>query len=401
MLGIGILAWSGRWRGWVSAPALPAAAISFIPGFGILLLAVGISRVSPPAVGAVLFILSAPALPAGFILSLWNPDWFGPRWYREHKRAFGDWGPADPAWIEEDRRRPGESSIEATERHFFSGRPPPPCKGARLVTDPGERLSALYGRRGLLMYYPQAPVFSVKDARGKRVREIIPTEGLVGACRLRPGRQLDGSVKRSGLGSWLVSRVRIDTTEGPWLFQATRSGRVVREIERRYVDPSRVPDPSYTHRPARRPGERGEAERPATVAAEAGSTPQSSREEELAARKLRSLPGGSLLRSSEEEITREVPGDPETVLQRVRGVLSAEGNPLNDGDPPESGVAEARASIGAGAGGMIPTVVSVRVRSAGDGSCRVTVRGTAQEGLIKHGAARKAVQRVAERLEGS
>jgi hypothetical protein len=90
-----VAAWRGLWRRWTRtfATAHVPIPITILPAFGAQLIALGLHDVGPfPGSSA----LVGAALTGGlvaFVLALWNPPWFGPRWFRDMK-ASGE--PVDP-----------------------------------------------------------------------------------------------------------------------------------------------------------------------------------------------------------------------------------------------------------------------------------------------------------------
>lgn len=243
--------WTGRWRAWAESPlaASRPLLIAGTSGFAVFGLSYPFWAVLPPPAGSAVFGVGWFALIAGVALMLWSPQWFGPRWFREFRRAFYDSAWNSRSWMSQDWRRPGESSVDATHRHMSSERPMPPgVVWVRLHANPHGLVGGRTWRSGSLGYYPQAPVASVTRtpiSQDPAREEIIPVEAMTGVCRLPPGTTVDGSSSRAGVWSWLVPRVRIDTTEGPWLFEIPRAKRAVQELQRRYLDPPDGPEPSW------------------------------------------------------------------------------------------------------------------------------------------------------------
>lgn len=242
LLAFATVCWSGRWRRWVRWEGPDYSRwipITLLPGLGLLAVAYGISPLLPQAANGAVGGVGMLAALAGFVLMFWEPEWYGPRWFREVNKAFDEAGRADPDWLVGDARLPGESSAEATRRQQTSPRPLPPSERVRLIGETGGNVSDPTDRYGIILFYPQAPVFAVGATKdGPPVNRIFAAESLRRVRKLAPGTGLDGVVRRSGWRSWLVPRVRIDTGEGSWLFETRLSGRVAREVERRYLDPS-------------------------------------------------------------------------------------------------------------------------------------------------------------------
>lgn len=107
-------------------------------------------------------------------------------------------------------------------------------------------------------------------------------------------------------------------------------------------------------------------------------------------------PGGGLaapnLASQKFETVVEVSADPIPAAAAFSEALARLGR-LLDGDlsGPDRTVSGV---VGGGFMNMNPAVVEVRIAPQSDGGCRVTMTGTAKEGLIKQGTGEQAVRRV-------
>jgi len=80
------LVWAGPLRGAVDTPLWPFGWFSIVPGFALMLVAAG-----PVLLGVVSD--DSPLVPVGMLCALtgvvlfvWEPHWWGPRWYKERRR---------------------------------------------------------------------------------------------------------------------------------------------------------------------------------------------------------------------------------------------------------------------------------------------------------------------------
>lgn len=91
-------------------------------------------------------------------------------------------------------------------------------------------------------------------------------------------------------------------------------------------------------------------------------------------------------------VVLDVPAAADVAIRAIAGGIADVGR-LVGGDP-SSPYPTLRAVIGAGFRNMNPAVVEAEVVPASDGSTRITLTGTAKEGLIKQRSGEKAVRRL-------
>jgi len=180
LLGWTWMCWTGRWRWWASSALLPAMPISAVPGLGLCLLLGGLAVMLPSPFSGVLYGIGLLASVAGMVIAMWDPDWYGPRWFRERDRAFDPSVPINAAIAASVRPAPRESS-EAVARARMGGEEPSERWRAHLVSEEHGRPSALQRIglvRGHLLLYPEALVFAADpredEMRGSAVVEVLP-----------------------------------------------------------------------------------------------------------------------------------------------------------------------------------------------------------------------------------
>jgi hypothetical protein len=242
LLAVAWLCWSGRWRSWSRIAVLPSMPITLAPGLGLCLVLVGIGGLAPAGARGAFYAPALLAATAGIVLALWEPRWWGPRWYRERDRQFDLSVPINAAIASSVRSGPGSASSEAVVRDRL-GHEPLARWRAHLVSDEHDRPSAMQRIgvvRGHLLLYPGAIAFAA-DVREDRVRGapvvvIVPAGRLTAARRVSAGTRPDGSTRPApDLPSRMMPRIRLDTFDGPRLFETASAGRKVREIEQRYL----------------------------------------------------------------------------------------------------------------------------------------------------------------------
>jgi hypothetical protein len=85
LVGLGVAAWTAKWRRWAAWDGPPAynGPITVVPGLGLFVACAGLAyyEVGRPVTD----VAGAVALVGGLGLYLARPRWWGPRWYRERR----------------------------------------------------------------------------------------------------------------------------------------------------------------------------------------------------------------------------------------------------------------------------------------------------------------------------
>ena len=76
----------------------------------------GIGGLVPAGVGGAFYALALLAATAGIVLALWEPDWWGPDWFRQRDREFDLSVPINAAIASSARSELGAGSSEAVVR---------------------------------------------------------------------------------------------------------------------------------------------------------------------------------------------------------------------------------------------------------------------------------------------
>ena len=240
-LAITWMCWTGRWRAWSRVAMLPSLPITMLPGLGLILMLGGVGLLLGSVAMDVLLALGFLASVTGVVLGLWDPAWYGPRWFRERDRTFDPSVPVNAAIAASARTTPGEVS-EAAAVARMGGRKPEARWRAHLVSEAYGRPSAMQRIgvvRGHLLLYAEALVFAadVREdrMRGSAVVEIVPAAAIVAVSRVPAGSRPDGERAGPDLPSRVMPRVRIDTLSGAVVLETASAGRRARELEARYL----------------------------------------------------------------------------------------------------------------------------------------------------------------------
>lgn len=248
LLAVSWICWTGRWRAWSKIAMLPSIPITLAPGLGLCLLLGGLGTLAGGGAGDALIALGLLAGLAGLVLGLWDPSWYGPRWFRERDTGYDLSVPLNAAIAASVRSDPGAASSEAVARARMGDREPDARWRAHLVSEAHGRPSAMQRIgvvRGHLLLYPDALVFAA-DVREDRMRgaavvEIVPAASIVAVRRVPAGSRPDGRRAGPDLPSRVMPRLRVDTMDGARVFETASAGRRARELETRYLG---VPAPT-------------------------------------------------------------------------------------------------------------------------------------------------------------
>jgi hypothetical protein len=241
MLGAFALAWTGRWRTWsrrVLTGPLPMP-ITLLPGLGLAFVASGLYELGAPlGVAAPFFV----AFLLCFVLYLWAPDWWGPRWMKEERRDGIQPDLSDPATALSYAgltRTPGEASSSAAVAERFGDREPLERWNATWIEleEGGEKAHALAragATQGKLELYENGLAFraiGLEDSLRGRATALAVARGEFGAARVVPaGAGADGRKRpRHGARS-AFARLVVDTEFGPFVFEVNAAKRKARRI---------------------------------------------------------------------------------------------------------------------------------------------------------------------------
>jgi hypothetical protein len=232
------LVWTGRWKAPGTDVWQPNWAFTLLPAGGVMLLSFGLDSV----VGNAVYYVAIPVLLVAWVLSFWQPEWFGPRWWRERDKSHVDMGYA-PNLVAAGLFKPDlgeQGSLARVEREMAPARPFAKLRAA-LVDD-------RYGRptraqrpgivEGYVLVYERGLIFAARPVEDK-FRDAptvlrMPASSLRRAQRLGHGVDADGRTRMRDIKTRLMPRVRIDGSDGSWILETRRAGRLMAELERHY-----------------------------------------------------------------------------------------------------------------------------------------------------------------------
>ena len=172
---------------------------------------------------------------------MWDPKWYGPAWYRERDSTYDVSVPINAAIAASVRTTPAITSERAV-REAVGGDEPLERWRAHLVSDEHGHPSAMQRIgvvRGHLLVYDEVLAFAA-DIREDRMRGAPVTVEIAGDTiravnRVPAGSRPDGARTGPDVPSRVMSRLRVDTDDGPVFFEAARAGRRAQALAERYL----------------------------------------------------------------------------------------------------------------------------------------------------------------------
>jgi hypothetical protein len=245
LVGIGGLAtawlvWSGRWRSLGLSVIAANWAWTSLPFMAMVLLSYGLQ----PLVGNVLYAITFPIAIACVVLLLWEPKWFGPRWWRELDREGEPMSldAPDNAYLYAAMGADlgSDGSIPQAERMMAGATLEARVRGT-LVTDRFGRPSALQKPgvvEGEFRLYQRGIVFAATRMEDKMRRRPV-VERLAGdrirhVERLPRGTREGGGRSFRNLGTLVSTTLRIVAEGDSWIVETVHGRRLLAEMERLY-----------------------------------------------------------------------------------------------------------------------------------------------------------------------
>jgi hypothetical protein len=232
------LVWTGRWKAAGTDVWQPNWAWTTQPVVSLMCLGFALA----PTLGDAVWYPVVLALVVAVVFFFWEPDWFGPRWWRERDKGHVDmsYGPNVVAagLLKPDLGERG--SLAAAERTMAPARPYAKLRAA-LVDDRYGRPSRAQRPgivEGYVLLYERGLVFAARPSED-RFRDAptilrMQAASLRRVQRLGHGVDADGQTRMRDIKTRVMPRVRIDGGEGSWILETRHAGRLVAELERRY-----------------------------------------------------------------------------------------------------------------------------------------------------------------------
>jgi hypothetical protein len=231
--------WTGRFRAAGKDLLHPNWAWTAVPAFAVVLLAYGLE----PLLGDAASWIALPIAILGFVMLLWQPTWFGPRWWRERDPADlgAEWGP-NAALLAAGKPGMGDAgSLAEAQRLMGPGEPAVKLR-AGLVTERHGRPSAAQRAgvvEGWLLLYDRGLVFAASSLEDKMreqtVIERIAAADVRSVVEVPRGTEGDGRRHVRDAKTPFMRRIRLDAQGATWLLETRRPGRLIGELERRYA----------------------------------------------------------------------------------------------------------------------------------------------------------------------
>jgi hypothetical protein len=220
--------WSGRSRRWATQAFTNQLVYAILPGLGAVLVAFGVVALVGGPVGNLLMAAAVVLCLLGLVVLVFEPRWWGPRWYHELRRSGPEPDLQDPltALVTGATTPAAPFSSQAEAAEALGGTAVARWRGS-YVHDPDARhrehgLAAVGAVGGHLLLYPGGLAFTA-NALEDRLRDrptvvVVPAAEVITA-RVVPARAgVDGVVRKGIVGRSLYPRLVVDTRSGSLLF---------------------------------------------------------------------------------------------------------------------------------------------------------------------------------------
>jgi hypothetical protein len=237
------LMWTGRWTSWARNPVFRSGGVTPMAVVAVFGFGVAAAAALPGATGEAIATFAGLVAIVGVGLTFVGPEWTNPPWARATPDGLDPLDPLSAPLVKHTTPDLGwhGSRAKTAMRH----RDEAPVAGfeAQLVGDEFGRPS-VYQRRGMvigeLTLYPSGLVFAATPDEDRFRKEAtvreVPAEAIRGIERWRAGHDADGHrQKTSDLWQRVIPRVRIDTDDGPLVFQCRRAKELIAAVEEQYL----------------------------------------------------------------------------------------------------------------------------------------------------------------------
>jgi hypothetical protein len=232
LAGAGILlyvwyCWSGRSRRWATQAFTNQLIYAILPGLGAVFVAFGVMMLVGDPAGSLVMAVAVTVCLLGLVALVFEPRWWGPRWYHELARSDPQPDLHDPLTaLVTSATTPAPFSSQAEAAQALGGTAVARWRGS-YVHDPDARhrdhgIAAPGAIGGHLTLYPGGLAFAasaIEDRLRDRPTVVVVPAAEVLTARVVPARAgTDGVVRRGILGRSLYPRLVVDTRSGSLLF---------------------------------------------------------------------------------------------------------------------------------------------------------------------------------------
>lgn len=244
LLMIAWICWSGRWKSWTKLPMAGNYPLTFVPAVGFLFLILGLSEFLPKPLDLAVGSLAFPALLAGFVLSIWEPRWFGPRWWRESPPGPDVSKRYDADQVATYAPLPPERNSELVARAARDDNALITSRWASLYDDTAGKPSGIHTEgmiSGRLLLYPDELVFAAN--RRDDVLRGGPTIRTLAAADVTGARKVNINPRANLNRPLRHDHVLIHTERETWRLEIPSADRVMRYLRKHYLNPKATEHP--------------------------------------------------------------------------------------------------------------------------------------------------------------